>query len=176
MANCDNQLKPCQNKYSNRVVGAPSWNLWPRVGGYYIHTATQETVFTASVSQSHTHTYTQCSDFPPGDNKHLIKQFRCTSAEVDYMYLAQKINSGSHVHCNYTQHLCLAHLQSLLWMPSSNLTIIISTGEKGNIEQAVQLNYFTIKNAAVFSSREEEHCLNRIPGIMNHQKPSGWNM
>lgn len=133
----------------------------------HVYALAQQTVFTFTIYHAHA----QCSALPPGENKHLIKQFRCASAEVDYMYLAQIIISGSHVHYNYRQHLCLAHLQSLPWMPSSNLAIIISTGGKRKPSAAVQLNNFTIKNAAVFSSWGEKHCLNRIPGIMNYQKP-----
>lgn len=48
-------------------------------------------LYTHSVYDAHT----QCSAMPLGENKHLIKQFRCASAEVDYMYLAQIIISGS---------------------------------------------------------------------------------
>ncbi len=114
--------------------------------------------------------HTQRSALPPGENKHLIKQFRCASAEVDYMYLAQIIISGSHVHCNYREHLCLAHLLSLPRMPSSNLSVIISTGEKGNIQQQYNSITLLLKMLLRFHRERKKRCLNRIPGIMNYQK------
>lgn len=57
-------------------------------------------IFTVCASHEHT----QCSTQPLGENKHLIKKkkLRCASVEVDYMYLAQIIISGSHVHSNYS--------------------------------------------------------------------------
>lgn len=45
------------------------------------------------------HTHTHNAQLAPSEDKYLIKN---TSAEVDYMYLAQIISPGSHVHCVIT--------------------------------------------------------------------------
>ena len=115
--------------------------------------------------RTHTHTHTHSlSALPPGENEHLIKRFTCASAEVDYMYLARIIISGSHVHYNYRQHLCSPHLQSLPRMPSGNLTVIISTGGKGNVQQQRYSSITLLLKMPLRSHHErKKHRLNRIP-------------
>lgn len=49
--------------------------------------------------RTHIHTHTHNAQLSPIEDKYLIKN---TSAEVDYMYLAQIISPGLHVHCVIT--------------------------------------------------------------------------
>lgn len=91
------------------------------------------------------------------------------------MYLSQIIISGPRLMCNYRQHLCLAHLQSLLQKPSCNLSIIITTRRRGGGGGCIQQQCNSISWLLPLHEKGKSAVELGVPGMMSSPKQEHTN-